>query len=818
MPPLPPNLQQHLKKIIHTAQQSLPASPTIDLFCQFLLQPHTLPTPSNINLQLSKLQTFVHQLLQTTTQLLPHDPALSSYICQQFANFCQQLTQQCLLLYNGLYDPICAIVLLNPQFRILQCNSKIQEWTNLPIQEIIGKNITQLLQHENPKHSQDLCKVLQEFEVIQDLELQLLCANQTSLPIELSAYALKQENHILGYRCILKDIRCRKAQEEKQRHHTQKLESTLKQDHQKLKIIQQNLQNLLQYSPLPLIEVNQQLNITGVSQSLEQLLEYKNHELIGQPISKLCSKESQQRIQEHYHKLNLHFYGEMELKIYTKSQKELTVKISSIPLYHADNTLSGFRSFLRNITEEKKLKHELRQKFQELNILDEIGALLQATHKLDEVLYIILVAITAGQGLAFNRAFVFLLNSQTNHLEGQLAIGPMNGQEAHKIWNGIQQANPKFIELLEAYKSSINPNSPINQLTKSLKIPHNQPHILTHVLNSQQIFVFKQNDPPSPLHNLAKEFAQTIRSHNYALVPLVAQNQSIGVIAVDNLINRLPIDEESIQLLRIFTKQVASVIESSILYKELKEKVKKLENLNQELQDSQLQLSRLERLSALGKMAAVVAHEIRTPLVSIGGFARSILKGKLSPAKQQQYLHIILEEVERLEILLNELLSYARPMEPKFDSHSINQILEKCLLMIAPKTEKYHIQLHTQLQPNLPNLWLDSSQIRQALLNILENAIQAMKPQQQGKLTIQTQLKDNYVEISIKDTGPGIEESNLDKLFRPFFTTKPKGSGLGLAIASSIFEQHQGQIQVKSRPPQGTTFLLYLPLPKQQNP
>ncbi len=217
-------------------------------------------------------------------------------------------------------------------------------------------------------------------------------------------------------------------------------------------------------------------------------------------------------------------------------------------------------------------------------------------------------------------------------------------------------------------------------------------------------------------------------------------------------------------------------------------------------------LAMTEKMAALGEVAAKVAHEIRNPLVSIGGFSRRLEK-KLD-GKLKEYASVITREVDRLEEILREILSFVREVRISKEHIEGTAIIRDIISLFSQEIKARGIVLKTDFQDPL-NLEVDPNRIKEALINIISNAIQIME--EGGSLAVSTYRENDFGVIEISDTGPGIDEKNLPYIFDPFFTTRIEGTGLGLAIAHRIIEEHQGKIDVYSTVGQGTTFKVYLP-------
>jgi two-component system sensor histidine kinase HydH len=233
-----------------------------------------------------------------------------------------------------------------------------------------------------------------------------------------------------------------------------------------------------------------------------------------------------------------------------------------------------------------------------------------------------------------------------------------------------------------------------------------------------------------------------------------------------------------------------------------------------EIRDLQEKVRRSERLAALGRLAAGVAHEIRNPLSSIRGFAQFFAHRLRGQDKEQEYASIMVREVDRLNRVITELLDFARPKEIRREPQSLEDILEHTLRLLETELARKSVKLEKDYEENLPPIPADRDRLAQAFLNLLLNSLEAIE--KEGTIGIhlgkETRNGRPYLTVSITDTGRGIPADDLEKIFEPFFSTKRKGTGLGLAIVHQIVEAHKGEIRVRSRKGQGTTFSIFLPM------
>lgn len=259
-----------------------------------------------------------------------------------------------------------------------------------------------------------------------------------------------------------------------------------------------------------------------------------------------------------------------------------------------------------------------------------------------------------------------------------------------------------------------------------------------------------------------------------------------------------------------------------MLSQKLKTGKEKIEHLNKDLQeyigglrDVQAKLVQAEKLSAVGRLTADVAHEIRNPLTSIGGFARRLDKRLVSASKEKEYAGLIISEVDRLERILRDVLTFSREQKSSMEFKDINEAVNQSIQIYLDICKEQSIRVEKKIEPSLPLVLIDMDQVREAINNLISNALDEML--QGGVLKISTYMdimyEVNYVVVEVADTGSGIEKEKLNTIFEPFYTTKKIGSGtgLGLSICKKIVDEHNGLIRVNSELGEGTAFRLFFP-------
>ncbi|NVM21731.1 MAG: PAS domain S-box protein [Desulfobacterales bacterium] len=225
------------------------------------------------------------------------------------------------------------------------------------------------------------------------------------------------------------------------------------------------------------------------------------------------------------------------------------------------------------------------------------------------------------------------------------------------------------------------------------------------------------------------------------------------------------------------------------------------------------QVLQSERLATIGQAAAYISHEIKNPLMLIGGFARQVLRDTSQERKNKKKLEIITNEVKRLEEFLSGITEFTKISKPKKTVASINTVVLEVSALFEQELEAHQVAFDKSMDPRIPETLFDPEQIKQVLINIVKNAVEAMP--EGGKLYIETHLKTDTIEMCIRDTGKGIAPKDLESIFRPFVTTKSRGTGLGLAISREIIQVHEGDVCIESKLGTGTVCIVTLPVNKE---
>jgi signal transduction histidine kinase len=297
------------------------------------------------------------------------------------------------------------------------------------------------------------------------------------------------------------------------------------------------------------------------------------------------------------------------------------------------------------------------------------------------------------------------------------------------------------------------------------------------------------------------------RTRSLICVPLTIREKTVGAIQVINKKNGASFTEEDTELLTALGQQIAVALDNAKLYQRLEENFKLTEK---ELKFTQLKLIRSERSAAIANLVQGVAHEVRNPIMSIGGFAARMKDGLEKDHKFRKYLDIILKETSRLEKLVKDVKELSEMQTVYLQPADMSNLLLKVMEGFSPIMSRQSIHLEEDIEEGLPAITLDRAQISRALKNIIQNSIEAMP--MGGIIKLKARAVDSHIRIEVEDFGIGINEDELDSILDPFVTSKTTGAGLGLTMVYQILMNNKAEINIKSSGGKGTIVTLDLPL------
>lgn len=438
---------------------------------------------------------------------------------------------------------------------------------------------------------------------------------------------------------------------------------------------------------------------------------------------------------------------------------------------------------------------------QDISLLYRISQLLHSTLATDDLIHLILSLLVHPQGGGFQRAMLFMVNEKANSVQGILGVtretAGMILPRGLPDTGLLPQITPEAIKAQKQHPFSCQ----VMQLRLNLD---QQKSCLARVVREQRAILINR---PS---GSCKPQTENLILGDHACIPLIAQNHVDCILEVDNQGSEDLIDEHRLRFLELFATQAGIALEKARLVQHIK-------STHRSLRETQERLLQREKMATIGEMSANMAHELRNPLASIGGFARRLCDKFKEESGEHLYAKIIHQEAKRLEKMLDTLLSFTRHSELEPESLQVDQILEQALLIEGEKLHAVGINLILEITDQLPAFMGDPEQLGQVIINLLSNARQAMP--RGGNLTLRAepaQLRGEHaIRIEIIDTGEGIPTEMLKNIFAPFVTTRKKGTGLGLSICQRIIEHHQGELKAANHD-EGAIFTITLPLQLQQ--
>ncbi|MDD2733416.1 MAG: ATP-binding protein [Desulfuromonadaceae bacterium] len=443
----------------------------------------------------------------------------------------------------------------------------------------------------------------------------------------------------------------------------------------------------------------------------------------------------------------------------------------------------------------------------ELTLLYQFSNTMLSTIRLNKLTHLILTAITTPSSNLFERAILFLRNEKSDVLQGMLGI-------TRQLSEGLQIVGDQDIlgsrweisdEIISRQRST-----DFSMHVRQIRIDIDGPCLLIHKLFGERN-PCRSDDIPCQTCQVC-HFIRPTCSGSFVAVPLVCHENILGVIVVDNPDSGRNISDAHVNFLRLFANQAGMAIENSMLYNRIEEA-----HLN--LKDARERLLHGERMAAIGEVAANLVHELKNPLVSIGGFAGRLLKSLPTETPQHHYADTIVSEVSRLEKMLGEILAFSRKPTICFSRCDLNEIIQDCLTNCATTFEDHNIKISVSGCDGRWSVSGDAHQLKQVFLNLILNACDVMPEGGELSFTLDTgetlQGKKTVI-VCIEDSGGGIRKEMLPQIFNPFFTTKNHGTGLGLAIANRIILNHLGSIEAHNTA-KGAAFTITLPLAERIN-
>jgi hypothetical protein len=405
---------------------------------------------------------------------------------------------------------------------------------------------------------------------------------------------------------------------------------------------------------------------------------------------------------------------------------------------------------------------------------------------MEDNLLVLLTALTSGSGVGFNRAMLFLKDGDT--LRGEMWLGPRSAQEAQNIWEVLSTPGIGYIEVIEYNRSLVSKSQDtLSRRVRNLRYPLGGEALLIPALPARDKDILLVKDARNePL--VDPKFLEIIGVDDFVCIPLLARNEVFGEIILDNAFTGAPIAPMDIKLAVICALIAGNYIYSAALHRKLVE---------------------AEKMAALGEMAVFVTHQLRNPLVTIGGFTEQLLQPGVDGEKKERNLRIIRDETKRLEDVVYQIAHFLKVTLKEPVAFDVRPVLESVIESpeIKIKVQSRGVRLNVRIAKCPPQVLCDPTYVGEIFRNVLENAIDATPAG--GRISVLAYAKNEKTFVlSIKDSGGGISETDKAKLFTPFFTTKEKGMGLGLPFVKRVMDACGGKIEIESREGKGTRFRL----------
>lgn len=434
--------------------------------------------------------------------------------------------------------------------------------------------------------------------------------------------------------------------------------------------------------------------------------------------------------------------------------------------------------------------HPFRHQFsqavsKELQIFSILAQSFFQPFSLKDNLLVILTALTAGSGLGFNRAMLFLVDN--DRLKGEFWLGPASAEEAVSLWQILSTHEIGYSEIIDYNRRLLmDENNPLVQKIKQISFPlfTEEPSLPALAASSREIIHVKDafNEPL-----VDRQFLELINVDEFLCIPLLSPYEIFGEIILDNAITRQPIKIQDIEL-----ASLCGLTAGNYIY------VTRLQQIVVEMR----------KQAALGEMAMFVTHQLRNPLVIIGGFVDQLLSADIDENRKIRNLRIIKEEILRLEQIMDRLARFFKIEIKEKVPVNLMEIFKITVETVKPLIKSQKIIIETEVEPGLIHVLSEPVYLGEALRNLVENSLEALKDK--GLIRLRAfRVDKGWIVISVEDNGQGIPEVLKERIFEAFISTKEKGLGLGLAYVKRFMEASGGLIRIESQEGKGTVIKLY---------
>jgi len=473
---------------------------------------------------------------------------------------------------------------------------------------------------------------------------------------------------------------------------------------------------------------------------------------------------------------------------------------------------SDILCILQDVTDASRQKAELEEAIYELSIMGQVSEGLSSAVEPEEVLQIILTAVTANQGLGFNRAFLFLLDEDREVLRAETAVGPGSPEEAGVIWSRLSQQPQTLMEILHDYRErENNSHNTLKSLIEGWELSLDGRSAFSRSINEGVgINIFSD----SGLDEDTRRILEKLNTGNLAVAPIISNGRRLGLIAADNQITGKAIGETDVQLLRTFANHTAVAIERSQLHEDLVEHAGCLEEKNRQLADSQEQIIRIEKMSVIGELTSSIAHELRNPLTVIGGFANLMLSSG-NQEGNSEYLNIILSEAKRAESVLNQVLDFSRASRTKTREIDFNKLCRQTFDLLVSRLKHTIKPPKLELSEACLNVWGNPDQLQHALFQYMNMTVEELTGE--CRVLFKTLSDNGMARFAVGFSGPEKAMVKVDKTLRQIFGSSVGTQKLSIIVAGETIKYHGGGFGLSQGADERPEIYIELPEYKGEN-
>ncbi|MFP3983441.1 MAG: PAS domain S-box protein [Desulfurivibrionaceae bacterium] len=639
---------------------------------------------------------------------------------------------------------------LDKEGYISYMNNAASNLTGYNLRDLEDKHIIQLVVDEDRERARkNLANIYAGGETIAH-EYTILDRKHDPIPVLVYHRPIIRNDEVTGVRGVAVDI-----------SQLKKTENLLRQTEERFRVLYEN-------TPIPCQSLGPDKCIQEVNQAWLETLGYKHEEVVGKNFTTLLTPESKKNFQANFSvaKEKGRCSG-VEFNMIKRDNSVILASFNGRVCYNETGNFLQIHCSFQDITEVRKTERE-KERYS------------QGLEKLEKWVKELLSAGSADLYSFYSTACRGLLDL----MEADVALLPLVDETGGNFTYAA--AAGRQADLLEGRTLPLDNNTLCGWVAA-----HGEPLRVTDL----------KNDPRAN-----KEIMRQTGTTTGILAPVYSDDRIVGGLSA--LRQNSPYDQVDELLLQLFAHRVGTILAKHNLLLSLEEIV---EERTRELELTHKQLLQAEKLSAIGSLSASIAHEFNNPLQGIMSIIRGLKKRASLEKEDAELVNTAIKECERLRDLIKSLQEFNRPTSGKYELVDIHETIDHILLLSKKDHQNRGITVETRYDKDIPKIRAVEDQIKQAFLNLIQNAAEACS--RGDTITISTENRKEEVVISIADTGIGIDPRNMEHIFEPFFTTKSelRGTGLGLAISYGIIKAHNGDIEIESEPGKETVFTLHLP-------